>query len=231
MKCRHIEPRIVDLARGVTSPHDARLAHHVLGCPSCAGLLERERVMSAALRRLAEQAKEPAPDPRREEMLLAILDDRRRPQPGRHLHAARWSGLAAAAACVAFLTWHLASVPSPPAVDMLPREHVSARIQQPAFEPADRAVPVDMPALPPVRAAAEQDANASRAAAPRGSDFVLWPDAAAWPPFESGEIVRIDVPIDALTPWGFVPAPGAGVVQADVLVGQDGFARAIRFVQ
>ena len=50
MSCHQIEPHIVDLARGVTSDQDARLARHVLGCPSCAGRLEQERAMSAALR-------------------------------------------------------------------------------------------------------------------------------------------------------------------------------------
>jgi hypothetical protein len=42
---------------------------------------------------------------------------------------------------------------------------------------------------------------------------------AAGPPFESGELIRIDIPTEI------------GVVQAEVLVGQDGFARAIRLVQ
>ena len=49
MSCHQIEPHIVDMARGLTSDQDAQLARHILGCPSCAGLLEQERAMSAAL--------------------------------------------------------------------------------------------------------------------------------------------------------------------------------------
>ena len=64
------------------------------------------------------------------------------------------------------------------------------------------------------------------------ADFVLWPGAAAWPPFESGELVRVTLPLDALPALGVAPPAAAdAVVQADVLVGQDGFARAIRLVQ
>ena len=63
-------------------------------------------------------------------------------------------------------------------------------------------------------------------------DFVPWPGAAAWPPFESGELIRIDLPIDAVAAIGFAqPDSRTTVVQADVLIGQDGFARAIRLVQ
>jgi len=55
--------------------------------------------------------------------------------------------------------------------------------------------------------------------APDSTEFVTWPGATAWPPFESGELIQIDIPTDV------------GVVQAEVLVGQDGFPRAIRLVQ
>jgi hypothetical protein len=51
------------------------------------------------------------------------------------------------------------------------------------------------------------------------TDFVAWPGATAWPPFESGELIRVEFPVDD------------GVVEADVIVGQDGFARAIRLVR
>ena len=48
------------------------------------------------------------------------------------------------------------------------------------------------------------------------TEFVAWPGAAAWPPFESGELIRVELAFEN------------GVVEADVLVGQDGFARAVR---
>ena len=55
-------------------------------------------------------------------------------------------------------------------------------------------------------------------------------------PLTNGELVRLDVPRSALVSFGLAPmeasdASDAGTVQADVLVGEDGLARAIRFVR
>ena len=62
--------------------------------------------------------------------------------------------------------------------------------------------------------------------------FVPWPGAEAWPPFESGSLVRLDLPVSAVLALGLpVPASTVSVVQAEIVVGQDGFARAVRFVQ
>jgi hypothetical protein len=62
--------------------------------------------------------------------------------------------------------------------------------------------------------------------------FVAWPGAEARPRFESGSVVRIDLPVSALPALGLAAPPSAGdVVSAEVIVGQDGFARAVRLVQ
>ena len=62
--------------------------------------------------------------------------------------------------------------------------------------------------------------------------FVPWPGAEAWPRFESGTLVRVDLPVSALIALGLpVPPSTASVMQADIVVGQDGFARAVRLVQ
>jgi hypothetical protein len=62
--------------------------------------------------------------------------------------------------------------------------------------------------------------------------FVPWPGSDGFPPFESGSLVRVDLPVSALPALG-LPAPFStvSVVQADIVVGQDGFARAVRLVQ
>ena len=62
--------------------------------------------------------------------------------------------------------------------------------------------------------------------------FVPWPGAEAWPRFESGSLVRVDLPVSALIALGLpLPSSTVSVVQADIVVGQDGFARAVRVVQ
>jgi len=83
-------------------------------------------------------------------------------------------------------------------------------------------------------------AAASRAARPRAEPrawaevlrFVTLPTAIGLPALESGRIVRVDVPTAMLPAYGLEVAPDSqsGMVEADVLVGQDGQPRAIRFV-
>jgi predicted anti-sigma-YlaC factor YlaD len=51
------------------------------------------------------------------------------------------------------------------------------------------------------------------------SVFVALPGASALPHFERGEVIRVEVP------------SAAGAIQVDVLIGQDGLARAARLVQ
>jgi hypothetical protein len=60
--------------------------------------------------------------------------------------------------------------------------------------------------------------------------FVPWPGAAALPAFESGEIVRTELPVTVLPLLGLQPAAAvrSRTVPADVLIGQDGLARAVR---
>jgi hypothetical protein len=62
------------------------------------------------------------------------------------------------------------------------------------------------------------------------SEFVPWPGAASLPPFESGQLVRTELPASVLPLLGIRPARAAvgNRVVADVLVGQDGLARAVR---
>lgn len=64
-------------------------------------------------------------------------------------------------------------------------------------------------------------------------DFVTLPGAIGLPSFESGRIVRVDLPVSSLPAYGveLVPDAARNEVQADVLVGQDGQARAIRLVR
>ena len=223
MSCHQIEPHIVDLARGVTSDEDAQLARHVLGCPSCAGRLEQERAMSAALRRVANDLKDPADDPQREQALLAIFDrDWHRP----HRHAPVWTRLAAAGLVfAAALMWHLAGPPRSPRTSTPPiaagapeTKQAQALDAASLITPASRERPVPGPSTP-VHPPGARHADLRLDEAPDSTEFVAWPGAKAWPPFESGELIQIDIPTEV------------GVVQAEVLVGQDGFPRAIRLLQ
>jgi hypothetical protein len=58
------------------------------------------------------------------------------------------------------------------------------------------------------------------------------PTAAGLPELESGRVVRVELPMAMLPAYGIDVGPddAARVVEADVLVGQDGQPRGIRFV-
>jgi hypothetical protein len=62
--------------------------------------------------------------------------------------------------------------------------------------------------------------------------FVELPGAAGLPDFESGQIIRMEIPLTSLPNYGIEILPDAQgtPVEADLLVGQDGQARAIRLV-
>jgi hypothetical protein len=62
------------------------------------------------------------------------------------------------------------------------------------------------------------------------AEFVPWPGVAALPQFESGQLVRTELPASVLPLLGIEPASGvtSEIVMADVLIGQDGLARAVR---
>jgi hypothetical protein len=67
---------------------------------------------------------------------------------------------------------------------------------------------------------------------PAPSEFVAWPGSSTLPAFESGELVRVDLPVSVLPSLGLVlPTTRAVAVKVDVIVGQDGFARAVRLVE
>jgi hypothetical protein len=59
MTCRQFGPDVVDQARGIAlaPARHAALERHLRACMSCAALAERQRAMSAGLRRLAEDQK------------------------------------------------------------------------------------------------------------------------------------------------------------------------------
>jgi hypothetical protein len=62
--------------------------------------------------------------------------------------------------------------------------------------------------------------------------FIRIPYSAPLAPYERAEIVRADIPVAALTAAGFnVATPDAGATaQADLLIGEDGMAHAVRLI-
>jgi hypothetical protein len=70
--------------------------------------------------------------------------------------------------------------------------------------------------------------------APAAKDeFIAVPYAAPIGEYERTEVVRVNVPVTALAQWG-LPVSSMSLsqrVDADVVIGEDGLARAVRFVE
>lgn len=164
--------------------------------------------LALALRRLAETAEVPPIDPRREAALLAAFDAaaaRRGAPRARRVAGLGMAGLATAAALL--IAAGVAPVRTgrhgtPPGGDRL--------LQKPLASSSLRGVRLEP--QPP-------------------NEFVMVPGAAGLPPMESGSLVRMDVPVSMLPSLGVTPPPNPGArVRADLIVGQDGLARAVRLV-
>lgn len=254
MNCHELQADVVDLARGVNlnATVKARVDEHLDRCPTCAARFARERQLTAELRTVANSA----PQPRRlaavEQELLRAFAARHAAVPGRNqtsrsilATAAARGWLAAAAVLVLAVvawrgssSWQSTEAPRP--------APTQATNQQAGLEPAAagggrpaettvRTPPVD--ARQPIASAqARPTRRGVNRVVPASNDevlrFVALPSAAGLPGLESGRIVRVKLPTAILPAYGLdvVPDVDTRVVEADVLVGQDGQPRAIRFV-
>jgi hypothetical protein len=113
--------------------------------------------------------------------------------------------------------------PQPPSQPPAP----AAPITQPG---PDRIDVAPTPAPPPARRPRASGRPARVPAEARLNEFVPLPGAFALPDFESGRIVRMEVPVAGLPAFGIdlVPDAAPTAVEADFLIGQDGLPRAIR---
>src|SRR5258708_2909812 len=177
---------------------------------------ENEQELLNALRGLAADGPRQAP-PHIEEFLVAEL--RRR---SRSRHTRVWwsiSAISAIAAGVTVLVWMRPAPPkSAPVV-----AQVKARELPRATTPAVVSAVQKSHAIRRVRA---RPANAALS-------FYPLPSASELPPVENAMVVRVQLPMSSLRLMGLLVSEESSAqrIQADVLVGQDGLARGVRFVQ
>jgi len=243
MTCHSLRDAIVELARGRDSGPGtlAAVESHLEHCASCAALMTRERQLSRGLRALAAATTADAPSEALGSRLLEAFAERRSaPQPAGLSVTARWIPAAAAVtlvAAAAALWW----VRSEPATDNVRQpQAVVAGVPKPEPEPAPgialTPVTVGRPTNPDVisgrRPRGARQRSVPAAPVVRAAGFVSIPGADGLPDFESGEIIRMEIPLTSLPTYGIEILPDAQgtPVEADVLVGQDGRARAIRLV-
>jgi hypothetical protein len=173
---------------------------HLAACPACQTRLQRQRELAAGLRSVAEGFHKLAAPPRVETRLLAAFRSHSGAEPIRRER--RW---------IPVLTWAAAFAA------MFALAFFLVRDRQP--EAARTTVPRGME-----RASAELPAELE--------GFIPLPNAEAVADNEDIDVVHVEVPRSAMLAVGLdVSADRVGeLVQADVMLGSDGVARAVRFL-
>ena len=216
MTCEQFEAIMDDLNRpGALDEATHALARfHAQTCDSCEARLGQARSLTAGLRALhTGQGEEGAPQ--RVEAMLRSAFLRNQWQIARTKTMRRWTAVGIAAALL--ITGGFAS-------RRLWRSQVPAEIAR--TKPAAK-IPspqISSPAVETQTAGARSDDEFP-------ADFQAYPAGGAIMPFESAEVVRVSLSGSALVAMGFpVDGDRAGDrFTADVLVGEDGLPRAIRF--
>jgi hypothetical protein len=208
MNCQEFWKTMPELAR-----KQENLAH-LRDCPACARWWERQRALAAGLRAVAAESSHVEAPARLEARLVAAFRDHSglgtlgpwRPHPPRMwLPVVTWF---AAAAAVAVLALALVSNRQPaPVHRSLPTAFESALVQVAEWETGDDS-PYNI------------------------EDFIPLPNAERISANEDLNLVRVEVPRSAMLALGYdVSADRAfEPVQAEVVLGADGLARAVRFL-
>jgi hypothetical protein len=183
-----------------------------------------EQELKDALRALAATGPQEAPA----DVERVLLDAFRRKQRSRG-RVARICGALAGAAVAAGLALMFRIPPQPPKPE--------ARVTLPAPPPVAAAAPEPI-ALAPKKVAPRQ-VRTARPPTPSAivpevaTNFYSLPDADIFAPVEDATVIRVQLPRSAMRMVGLPvnEERAAERIRADVVLGQDGLARAVRFVQ
>jgi hypothetical protein len=223
MNCRDFERRVGDLARKQLMDEEVsrKALIHAQSCTSCGGQLAEERLLFAQLRLLAVSMEREIAPAELETTLLSVYRQKI-PSDTRSLS----TFLRAAAATIVFsaisLQLLLVLLPSTLPTDTLepPVRPMEQAENSDALQEKTLSVstPVETPPSSPSRVA---------------SDFILLVPCSVPDCLDGGQVMRVTMPRPALNFLGlpineqFFQEP----VTADVLIGEDGVVRAIRFAR
>lgn len=254
MNCQSFESVVTDLAREqlIEAVLREEALQHSGACSACAARLSEERSLSTDLRALVAEMNSLGAPERVESLLLAAFNEQRlvpqvRPQRGNYL------GLAAAAVllmafAIGVAAWNLraplesgagdvvASKPTAdaplPVVSSSPEPQPSATVKPEKDSDLSKRRQVAKSRRSNVRPDASQRV-AARSETEVATDFMPIGYVNSASLQDSGSIVRVELPRSTIVSMGFaVNMDRYGErVKADVLMGADGLARAIRFVQ
>ncbi len=232
--CEEVREILVAVARGevVSAPGERFLREHAETCPQCRGRLANEQMLSKGLAAVASAAGSPPPA-----LKAALLTEFRRQQVVTPIRrpAVKWVVMTAVAAALLMAVF-LAKTRRPdravPPVQ-IPVAAVSAPVPPPVLTAGNKtAVPVKTRPVRRTRAvkpAPKPEAETAEVA----TDFFQIPYTEPLRPEQRADVFRIQMPRAGMAAFG-LPVSGGRLdsrITADVLMGEDGVARAIRFIR
>jgi hypothetical protein len=201
MNCAEFWNEMPELASGDSAEHE-----HVKQCSQCAGIIERQRRLASGLRIMADDMRAVAAPPRVEAYLVDAFRREMTPVGSRVAHM-RWipafSWIAAGAAAAALAMGAL----------VIPHRHTAAPAAHHGTSMA-----IELASL--TDDAADDDG------------FIPLPNAERVGPNDDVHVVQMELPRSAMIEVGLDVSPErvSEPVQAEVMLGPDGLARAVRFI-
>jgi len=226
MKCREFEEIVQPLVRLELLDVNLRetALEHAWSCPCCAArMAELQAIFDASEALAASVQGEGAPERVEVALLAAFRQERQRRTVWRQTW--EWAGLTVAAAGLVVAAWV--------SYGRWRAEISPASNPEVAFNASGTASGDTRTALAPDSPSATPSADAANHEADALADFVPVPYGESMEPGDAGMVVRVELTRAALGLLGYPvdQAKATQVVQADVLVGEDGWPRAVRVLQ
>lgn len=225
--CEEVRELLVAVARAetVSASGQTFLREHVENCPQCRRKLANQRMLSAGL--LVAAAASPAKPPAAVKVALLREFRRQRTVAPMRRPVLWWTAIASVAAAL-LVAAMLETLRRPPVITprlVAPPPPVVATAPVPAAPAPPPRRRVKARVLPPVPKVEEAPEVAT--------DFFEIPYSEPLRPDERADVIRIQMPRANIAAFG-LPVSGGRLdsrVTADVLMGEDGVARAVRLIR
>jgi hypothetical protein len=250
MNCQDFEITILSMARGqlLEAPARRQALAHIAQCPACADVLAEQQALTAAVRATTKSLRDEGASTQIELALRAAFRKQMGAAPALSyggnapIHMRQWPKrilfAVAAALLIALLAgtiwrWSFAD-----------QKQKTATVQPtPSAPKKNEKLPERFPPAPEPETVRHIAGERRRARLPVQrsitssaevtTEFIALANEGELVPLESGQVLRVELPTSTLISMG-IPITAEDVskpVLADLLVGQDGMARAIRFVR
>ena len=231
MNCKEFEAVALEFVRGDVTDVPARqnLLAHARTCAHCARRLGAERLLTSVVEAVIAQDRERSAPQRVENALVTAFHERQKSKRSRRV----WmtpviaGAIAAGVILAAVMTLRRADKPVVVTVKQVLPAPAPVPVIAPVFRETKRRSPRTL------RASVRKRPNTKTPSQPREimTDFI--PMTYDPHPIERGRVVRVRLPRTALAAFGLPvnEQQAERPIRADVVLGEDGLARAIRFIE